>query len=148
MRWTTSDDPWRELRAAQRQMDDVFRSLFSAPGRNGTRLSHRTGPGFNVSERSDAYVVEAALPGLSRDDVRIEATSNSLTIKGERKTGVPEGYTVHRRERGDLELSRTFTFDSKLDLERVGARMKNGLLTVEVGKHPEEQPRSISIQAK
>jgi HSP20 family protein len=142
LRLHTSYDPWREFRALQRQMDDVFQGLLPEAGRSG----HGAGaPSFNVSDRGDVYVLEAELPGVDQNHLSIEATAFSITIKGRRDVATPQGYTAHRRERGSIEFARSFNFDSKLDLEKVSAKLNDGILRVELGKAPDAKPRQIAI---
>jgi len=141
VRWTSNPrmyNPWREIRSLQRHMDDVFRGLVPA--------SSSSGPAFNVSDLGDKYLVEAELPGVSNEDLAIDATVNSLTIKGQRSVAPPEGYAAHRQERSTLEFSRAFTFENKLDLEKVAAKLTNGLLRIELTKQQLEMPRTINVK--
>ena len=140
LRWTNtpSYNPWREIRALQRQMDDLFRDTL--PQRGEPR------PPFNVSDLGDKYLVEGELPGVGQEDLQIDATVNTLTIKGQRSVAPPEGYSAHRQERSNLEFSRSFTFEDKLDLEKVAARLEHGLLRIELAKQAEVQPRTITVK--
>lgn len=140
LRWTNtpSYNPLREIRALQRQMDHVFRDLVP-------RESYER-PSFNVSDLGEAYVVEAELPGVAQEDLKIDATVNSLTIKGHRSVAGPEGYSTHRKERSSLEFSRAFTFEDKLDLEKVSAKLEHGMLRIELTKQAEVQPRTITVK--
>lgn len=141
LRWQ-AHDPWREIRAIQRQMDETFRGLLTTKGRG----YHPYGPAFNVRDDGAAYRIEAEVPGLTKNDIHIEATSNSITIRGKREASRPEGYSVHRQERGNLEFARTLTFESKIDLERLSAALHDGVLHLDVQKLPEAQPRQIAIK--
>lgn len=145
VRWN-AHDPWRELRAVQRQMDRVFADLMPGAGRRAHAAAYG-GPAFNIHDVGDKYVLEAELPGIKTEDLSIDATANSLTIKGKRQIDVPEGYAAHRRERSDLEFSRAFTFESKLDLEKTTATLKHGMLRIELGKEELEKPRTITVKA-
>lgn len=130
-------DPWREFRAAVRQMDDIFR---------GVEPSGSANPAFEVHENDDAFVIESALPGVEENDLTIEATSNTVTIKGSRAITAPEGYKTHRSERRDIEFARTFRFPHKLDLDHVQARFDHGVLRLEVAKAAEARPRRIVLE--
>jgi HSP20 family protein len=145
LRLHTNHDPWREFRTLQRQMDDVFRGLLSGPSRPSWTTAF--GPAFNVAETDQAYVIEAELPGVKQEDLNVEATENSVTIKGKRSAAVPEGHATHRRERGDGTFARSFGFENRLDLEQVKATLKDGLLHLELVKQAVARPRQIAIQA-
>ncbi|MCK6588252.1 MAG: Hsp20/alpha crystallin family protein, partial [Polyangiaceae bacterium] len=71
-----------------------------------------------------------------------------LTLKGERKSDAPQGYTAHRRERAPIQFARSFSLPCRVDLEKTSAVVKDGLLTVTMAKAPEAQPRQIQVQAK
>lgn len=143
--WTNERDPLRELSNLHRQMDQVFGAL--VPGRGWVTRADRYRPAVNVFDKGDAYLVEAELPGLAEDDINIEATETSLTLSGQRKVEAPEGYRVHRRERRNLEFARSFELPAKVDLERVTATMKHGVLRIELPKQAQTRPRQISIKA-
>jgi HSP20 family protein len=143
LRWNPHD-PWRDVRALQRQMDAVFADLLPG-GRRAGYPATGSGPAFNVADLGDKYLVEAELPGVDEDALTIEATANSLTVKGKRSVTAPEGYAAHRTERNEAEFSRAFTFESKLDLEQVSARLDQGLLRIELGKQALEKPRTITL---
>jgi HSP20 family molecular chaperone IbpA len=96
----------------------------------------------NTPER---YELTVDLPGLTQADVHLEVHRGVLTLSGERKHAVPEGYRSQRRERRAYQFSRSFTLPEDADVERVSAAMKNGVLTVSVAKRPEVKPRQIPV---
>jgi len=140
LRWHPQNETWRELRTLQRHLDDVFRSFPS--GRPPV-----SGPAFNVKDTGGSYVITAELPGFRNEDLNIEATANSITVRGKRKVETLANHSVHRQERGTLEFARAFTFEGKVDLEQVQASLQHGLLRLELSKQPEAQPRQIAIKA-
>ena len=90
--------------------------------------------------------LRAEVPGISEKDLDISVEQSSLTIRGERTTEVPEGYSVHRQERGNRSFARSFTLPCRIDAERATANLKNGVLEMTLPKVPEEQPRQIQVQ--
>ena len=70
VRW----DPWREFESLTGQMNQLFESAF---GQSGLAMSAGWAPAVDAEETDDAYVVEAELPGVKRDDVQVEASSGS-----------------------------------------------------------------------
>jgi HSP20 family protein len=90
--------------------------------------------------------LRAEVPGISEKDLDISVEQSALTIRGERTTEVPEGYSVHRQERGNRSFARSFTLPCRIDAERATANLKNGVLEMTLPKVAEEQPRQIQVQ--
>jgi len=106
-------------------------------------------PPANLYDVGNEVVVKVEVPGLSEKDFQISASREVLTIAGERKAEVPEGYSVHRQERGgDIKFSRSFTLPCPIDMEKVSATVKNGILTVTCAKTAEAQPRQIPVKVQ
>jgi HSP20 family protein len=69
-----------------------------------------------------------------------------LILRGERKSPVPEGYTVHLRERGPIAFTRKFPLPGRVDAEGVTASLKDGVLTVTLPKSRDALPRQIAVK--
>jgi HSP20 family protein len=104
-------------------------------------------PRVNVFDRGANLVLTADVPGLTEKDVQLTLGDGALTISGERKSDAPQGFAVHRRERGAAKFSRSFTLPFKVDAEKTIATIKDGVLTVSLAKTPETQPRQIAVRA-
>lgn len=141
--WMDLSDPFRAFDTMRRQIDQVFREFDEGSGSRNRTLNY---PRAALRDNKESFVLTAEVPGLSEKDLQLTATQDSLTIAGERKNTAPEGYAVHRRERGDLRFSRSFTLPARIDVERVSAEVKNGLLTVTLPKHPDAQPKAITVK--
>lgn len=126
-------DPVRDLLAIQLKMERL-----PAPAPQGWV------PAADLCETADAYVVTAELPGVSRQQVRVEVHDNHLVLQGRRDARVAcEQY--HQVERGHGEFSRTFRLPSDIDAERIAADLKDGVLTVIVPKLSGTAPRRVTI---
>jgi HSP20 family protein len=130
-----------------REMDRIFAATGRSAATRGDRFLGEAWPAVDLTDEGGKIVVRADLPGLTEKDIELNATQNSLTLAGERKLDVPEGYSVHRQERPVWKFSRSFELPCRIDLEKVAASMKNGVLTVELGKHAAEKPRQITVKA-
>lgn len=119
----------------RRRMDLVFEDVDT-----------RTWPRANLYDAGATLRLEMELPGVADTDVQLTLNQEVLTLKGKRKADPPEGYSVHRRERGALEFSRSFSLPCKVDPEKVTATLKDGVLKVELHKAPEAQPRQIVVK--
>jgi HSP20 family protein len=126
----------------RREMDRAFSEYDHVLG-GGTANQ----PFTNVYDEGNAFVVVAEVPGLSEKELDVRLNQDVLTLSGELKAEVPEGYSVHRRERGTLRFSRSYVLPARVDPERVEAILKDGLLTVRVEKAAELRPRQISVRA-
>jgi HSP20 family protein len=104
-------------------------------------------PRVNAFDAGQSFVLEAYLPGMTQKDLRLTVNESTVTLEGERKSDAPEGYSVHRQERGAYKFSRTFTLPYKADAERCEATVKDGVLTVKLPKAKEAQPRQITVRA-
>ena len=129
----------------RRRMDRLFEG-FDARWGAGEAYG-ATWPRAELHDTGSELVLEAEVPGLSDKDVQLTVTQDTLGLAGERKVEVPEGYSVHRRERGNQRFARSWALPTKIDTERVAATVKNGVLTVTMPKSAEARPRQITVRA-
>jgi HSP20 family protein len=88
--------------------------------------------------------VTAELPGVAREQVRIEVQDGRLTLQGRRDARVPcEQY--HQVERGHGEFSRSFALPPAVDAQNISADLRHGVLTIIVPKSPERGPRKVDV---
>jgi HSP20 family protein len=106
-------------------------------------------PSFEVKETKEGYVFTADLPGVEEKNLEVKTTQNRLTISGKRESEKSEqGDTYYTSERSYGAFSRAFTLPNGADLEKVQAKLESGVLTVNVPKKPEAQPRKIAVSSK
>jgi HSP20 family protein len=104
-------------------------------------------PRAQLEDTGAALVLRAEVPGLSQNDVELTIDEKTLSLKGERRDNVPEGYSVHRKERAAYRFARSFALPAKIDPDQVEASLKHGVLTVTLPKAKEAQPRQINVRA-
>ena len=131
------DSLWRDM--------DRRRAAVARPFR--LRALPPAWPRMTLAEREGEFLVRAELPGLKDEDLNITIQGSTLTIEGKRSVTPPEGYTPHRRERSDLEFSRSLTLSTKIDATEVRAKLEDGVLELTLPKAPEVQPRQITVQS-
>jgi HSP20 family protein len=125
-------DPLRDLLAIQHRLERA------STGPQGWA------PAVDLCETADAFIVTAELPGLTREQVRIEVADGRLAIHGRRDARVPcEQY--HQVERGHGEFARTFALPPTVDPDKISADLRNGVLTIIVPKFPEKGPRRVDV---
>lgn len=126
-------DPVRDLLAIQLKMERL-----PAPAPQGWV------PAADLCETADAYLVTAELPGVTREQVRVEFHDGHLILQGRRDARVAcEQY--HQVERGHGEFSRTFRLPSDVVAADITADLRDGVLTVVVPKSPGAGPRRVAI---
>ena len=142
---TSARDPFGEMRGLIRRMDEVFRDADRPYW--GLGVGNQTWPPIDLRDNGDELVLKADVPGLGEKDISIDATAHGLTIRGEKKVEMPEGYTAHRQERSSVRFARSMSFPCKIDIEGVRASVKDGVLTVRAAKQAQERPKQITVKA-
>lgn len=102
-------------------------------------------PHTNLYDKGDNLVVSVELPGYAKEDISLKVQGNYLEIQGKRAAAKPEGYTVHRTERGAASFSRSFTLPYEVDADSVEASLKNGILTMTLPKSEAAKPKQIAV---
>jgi HSP20 family protein len=153
MRFDDLDRTFVVMDQLRRRMDRLFDEVEPAKRRTGPEgdvegMYSGHFPRVTVSEDAASLVLRADLPGLSEKDVQLTILKDALTVSGERRPDAPQGHYVHRQERAPVRFSRSFSLPCKVDAEKSGATLKNGVLTVTLAKTPDAQPRQIAIKAQ
>lgn len=104
-------------------------------------------PVVDIYDKGNEVVIHAELPGMKKQDIDIRVENNILTIRGkkERKEEVKEeGY--FRSERAYGTFSRSFSLPNTVDVKRIGAEYKDGVLSLTLPKAEEAKPRQIEVK--
>ena len=118
-------DPLRDLIALHEQIGQLVGT--DAPGWT---------PPVDLYETATEFILTADLPGLSRDQIDVSVDDNRVIIRGERVGGPIDMpcEQFHRVERGHGRFSRSFALPDAVDVSRVSADLKDGILTVRIPK--------------
>ncbi len=142
-RFSSGLDPVNALLNLQQELDRAFNNpLMSDLGLSGRGVY----PPVNVFSDQEGYLVKMEAPGLKPEHLQIEAHGRTLTLRGKREEGAPQGGSFHRRERGGRDFSRSLQLPADLDLARAEASYKHGMLTVRIPKREEAKPRHITVK--
>ncbi|WP_150272431.1 Hsp20/alpha crystallin family protein [Paenibacillus tepidiphilus] len=126
-----------------KSFNDMFNDDFFAPIKSGV-LSFRT----DIHESEQTYLIEAELPGFSKEEISIDYSAPYLTIKAVRNEDQSEENEKHqvvRRERRYGEYVRRF-YVQDIAEEGIRASLKDGLLKLEVPKRQKPQGKRIEIE--
>ncbi len=104
-------------------------------------------PKVDIYETDKAYVLNAELPGLTKDQIDIDVNDNTLTLKGEKKFEEKvEKDNYVRVERSYGNFSRSFVLSDDVDTEGITANYKEGVLEVTLPKKEEAQAKEIKVE--
>lgn len=103
-------------------------------------------PPTDIYETADAIVVVADMPGVGADGVSVELDGNTLTIAGT-PAAAPETREAVRREYEPGGYERAFTLSDAIERKRIGASIKDGVLTLVLPKAAPAKARQIQVQA-
>ena len=104
------------------------------------------GPQFSLRDAGESLEITADVPGFQIEDLHVSFEQGSLIVRGERNETIPEGYSVHRKERTAAQFARAFTLPARIDPEKIEASLRNGVLELHLPKAAEERPRTISVK--
>ena len=136
-----------DLENMRSQMMNLFEVLSTPPGNIG--LS-RAGvfPSLNMYEDEDKLSVRAEMPGIPAKDLSIVVENDKLIIRGERKISeLDKKLNIHRQEREFGTFRRIVSLPVKVEVDKVTAVTKDGVLEITLPKAVEAKPRQITIQA-
>ncbi|RBP29694.1 heat shock protein Hsp20 [Marinobacter pelagius] len=143
-------NPINEFEDLMNRYNRMF-GLTRAGEREGKDLFSRSdwAPAVDIKETDQAFTVEAELPGMSKDDVKVTVDDGVLTIKGERKQEEEtEDKKMHRIERFYGSFMRRFTLPDNVDENSVKASFKDGLLTLIINKAEPKEPKAIEVNVE
>lgn len=143
-RWPSGFDPFTSLRQMQRDFERLFgRGLLGGAQRIGGGVY----PPVNVLNGPDDMIIECEMAGVTRDDIDISITGETLVIKGSKAPSADEEKIRYQvRERGAGDFSRTIVLPDKVDADRIDAKLADGVLTVRLPKSEAAKPKQIEVK--
>ena len=116
-------DPVRDLLTMQERLESLF-----------GRATPGWVPAVDLCEIGDRHLLTVELPGLCRDDVKIDVEDGLVTLRGRRpgQSCCPERYQQLERAQG--EFSRSFRFAVPIAADEISAELVDGVLTVSIPK--------------
>jgi HSP20 family protein len=132
--------PFPELQALQEQMGDLMQRMTSG-GDGGPWM-----PLVDIEETDDAWLVEAEVPGASRDDIDVEVDDSELVVTGEIKERERKGI-LRRKTRRVGRFEFRVTLPGQTDAGNVEADLNDGVLTIRIPKPEASRPRRIQVRS-
>ncbi len=141
---TTRWSPLQEMMTLREAMSQLFDESVVNPTAAGRTQSFV--PFLDLSETTDAYLIEVAVPGLKATDLDISIEQGQLTIKGEvKQQKEDQKRNYHRVERQYGAFSRTISMPASVRADAIVAELKDGVLYLQVPKAEFVKPRKVAI---
>ncbi len=117
-------------------------------GRRGLSLKDTDwAPRVDISETDNSFCIKAEVPGIKREDVKINIEDHVLSIRGENKQEKEEkGEKFHRVERYYGSFNRSFSLPLNVKEDKIDATFKDGLLTLTIPKSEVVKPKAIEVK--
>jgi HSP20 family protein len=139
-------EPLSELEQVTERMRRMLDQTFGSFGWPSPAAARGWSPLVDIEEADDAYVVEAELPGVKRDDVNIELVGNELTITGEVKQREHKG-ALRRQTRRTGRFAYRVGLPAQVEADNIEASLSDGVLTVRVPKAERAQRKKIEVKS-
>ena len=140
MRYSPSSER-EEFPVGLRLFQDSVSRLFSEPS------NRPWSPAVDIFETEHELVLKADVPEIEMKDIDVQVENGTLTLKGERKFEQEQnGRGYHRIERCYGSFVRAFTLPDSVDVDKVKAEYKNGVLTVTLSKKEVAKPKTIRVE--
>ena len=149
---TMYERPYARLYRLHDDIDSIFdgmmQNMFGRWNNNETAMQNIV-PAVEVSSTDEAYCMTIELPGISPENVKLEAKDNTLVLSGEKKAESTEEndqrkYHVQERSYGSFE--RTFTLPEDADAAQISASHKDGVLSIRIPRKQPEAPKTRAIE--
>jgi HSP20 family protein len=127
--------------------NDVFDTILNDRFLGGKQLSHV--PAVNIAETESEFQIELAVPGLKKEDIKINLEKNVLSVSAEKKNeNVEEGRKFTKREYNYTSFSRSFNLPESVDHSKIDAEYVDGILKLNVAKREEAKIQTREIAVK
>ncbi|HSD64093.1 MAG TPA: Hsp20/alpha crystallin family protein [Ignavibacteriaceae bacterium] len=151
VRW----DPSRDLLNIEREFNRMFQSFnnrFGFGDSDNDVMEYENAmwtPLTDISEDDNNFTLKLDLPGVKKEDVKINYENGQLSISGERKQEhEKKNSKYHRVERSYGRYFRSFNLPSKIQEDKIDAEFKDGQLTITVPKSEDAKPKQIEVKIK
>ena len=134
-------DPFDTLFQFQQALDALRASSWLESGPSGGGAY----PPVNVFRKGEDVVIIAEVPGIRKEDLRLEVKGRTIRIAGTKSVSYSDKASVHRRERRGGSFDRAVTVPVEIDADRVKAECRDGILALFLPRAERDKPKSIQV---
>ena len=134
-------DPLNALLEFQKSLDSYRTSGWLGAGPSGGGAY----PPLNVFRKGDDIVIITEVPGVRKEDLRVQIKANTIRISGSKAIEYGERAGLHRRERRAGTFDRAVTLPVEIDADAVQAECRDGILALYLPRAERDKPKSIAI---
>jgi len=138
-------NPWAEFERIRQGLDQLSQNFAEGDVRYGRATVF---PPINMYEAKEQVIIKAEIPGVSTENLDISLEGETLSLQGTRAMHDDEKIAFHRREIERGNFSRAVPLPIKVDPDNISAKLKNGILTITIGKAAEVKPRQIAVSTE
>nr|HDM99583.1 Hsp20/alpha crystallin family protein [Deltaproteobacteria bacterium] len=102
-------------------------------------------PLVDIYENDDEILLHADMPGVDKKDITVNIDNGKLSLCGVRK--IEAAGAVQWEEFGNIEYRRTFSVPQTIDVDKINAELKDGVLRLHLVKSEAAKPKQIEIKA-
>ena len=128
------------LHALQQAMDRASRNDYF-----GISTVSSGKPSVNLFQEGNDTMVTMEIPGVKKEDIKLEVKNDSIRIQGKRENKPLENASAHRRERSNYNFDRTIKLQHEIDGNKIKAELNDGVLAILLPMKEEHKPKSITI---
>lgn len=130
-----------------RELDDFFDRYTRELAQRSVADGRQWRPSADIVENDNEYLIKADLPEVKKEDIDIRVENGVLTLSGERRVEKStEGEKEHRRETYYGRFARSFALPEDVDVQKISAESRDGVLRVRLPKSEANKPRSIEVK--
>jgi HSP20 family protein len=134
---------WHDMNRLQSEMGRLFATYYPERVRPAPAY-----PALNVWTNEEGLNVTAEVPGVKPEEIEISVVGDTLTLSGTRKAEeLDESVRYHRQERGYGDFTRSLQLPFQVDVDKVEATFRNGVLMVAMPRAEEDKPRKIAVKS-
>lgn len=147
-------DPFQDMSKLQARVQRLFnQSLFGSPQsmiNQGITNADNFQAAMDVAETPAEVIVTVDVPGIPKEDLKVEVKDGILTVGGDRRVSSEEeqqgdGYQYRMRERSYGSFQRSMKLPDNVDASRISAEHEEGILTIRMPKIAKEESKPIKV---